>query len=89
MDIHNRKIGGFVSLFRTAIDTPSKRKEESMEEQSGINGISQQRKDAMIHDLILVVKSAMTKVNGREQLWCDIIANSEKQIRRVIESNIK
>jgi len=76
-------------LFRTTIDTPSKRKEESMEDQSGITGISDERKDAMIHDLILVVKSAMSKVNGREQLWCDIIASSEKQIRRVIESNIK
>ena len=60
-----------------------------MEDQSEITGISDSRKDAIIHDLILVVKSAMTKVNNRDQMWCDIIASSEKQIRKVIESNIK
>ena len=76
-------------MFRSAIDTPSKRKEEPMEDQSEITGISDSRKDAIIHDLILVVKSAMTKVNNRDQMWCDIIASSEKQIRKVIESNIK
>jgi hypothetical protein len=95
--IHNRKIGGFVRLFRFAIDTDpnttdARGKEgRTMEEQheTGTVQISDSRRDAMIHDLILVVKSAMVKVNGREQLWCDILASTEKQIRRVVEQNTK
>ena len=74
--IDNRKIGGFVKFFRSAIDTDSnpdddvavvKSKDTSIMEDkfqtiAGSTGISDMRKDALIHDLILVVKSAMSKV---------------------------
>lgn len=84
-------------LFRIAIDSNSpalKGKEKTtMEEQHNTEqdtlNITSARKDAMIHDLILVVKSAMVKVNGREQMWCDILASTEKQIRRVVDENTK
>ena len=98
-----RKIGGFVKLFRSSIDTDPNPDDEMaivrskdrsiMEDQfqtiAGSTGISDARKDAMIHDLILVVKSAMVKVNNRDQMWCDILAKTEKDIRRVVDSTIK
>lgn len=59
------------------------------EKEEYIRRISNERKDALVHDLILVVKSAMTKVNSREQLWCDIINKTEKDIRRVVDQAIK
>jgi len=51
--------------------------------------VSNSMREALIHDLILVVKSAMVKVNSRDQMWCDIIASTEKQVRRVVEEKIK
>jgi hypothetical protein len=101
--IDNRKIGGFVKFFRSAIDTDSnpdddvavvKSKDTSIMEDkfqtiAGSTGISNMRKDALIHDLILVVKSAMTKVNSRDQMWCDILAKTEKDIRRMVDQSIK
>jgi hypothetical protein len=96
-----RKIGGFVRLFRFSIDRDSnpdddvpivKGKEATiMEEMEQIKsgGIPKNQREAMIHDLILVVKSAMAKVNSRDQMWCDIISATEKQIRRVVEQNTK
>ena len=61
-----------------------------MEEKDDYVGrVSDERKDALVHDLILVVKSAMTKVSSREQLWCDIINKTEKDIRRVVDQVIK
>ena len=101
--IDNRKIGGFVKFFRSAIDTDSnpdddvavvKSKDTSIMEDkfqtiAGSTGISDMRKDALIHDLILVVKSAMSKVNNRDQMWCDILAKTEKDIRRLVDQSIK
>jgi hypothetical protein len=92
-----------VKLFRSTIDTDSnpdddvavvRSKDRSIMEDrfqtiSGSTGISDSRKDALIHDLILVVKSAMTKVNSRDQMWCDILAKTEKDIRRVVDETIK
>ncbi len=88
-----------MKLFRMLIDTDSnpdddvpivKGKEKSiMEEKDMFEGVSDSRREALIHDLILVVKSAMTKVNSRDQMWCDILASTEKQIRRVVEQNTK
>lgn len=87
-------------MFRMMIDTDSnpdddvlivKGKDSSVmeEKEEYIRRISNERKDALVHDLILVVKSAMTKVNSREQLWCDIINKTEKDIRRVVDQAIK
>lgn len=89
-----------MKLFRMMIDTDSnpdddvlivKGKDSSVmeEKEEYIRRISNERKDALVHDLILVVKSAMTKVNSREQLWCDIINKTEKDIRRVVDQAIK
>lgn len=47
------------------------------------------RKDMMVHELVRVVKCAMTKVSAREQMWCDIINKAEKDIRRVIDETTK
>lgn len=87
-------------MFRMVIDTVSnpdddvpivRGKDSSVmeEKEEYIRRISDERKDALVHDLILVVKSAMTKVNSREQLWCDIINKTEKDIRRVVDQAIK
>lgn len=89
-----------MKLFRMVIDTVSnpdddvpivRGKDSSVmeEKEEYIRRISDERKDALVHDLILVVKSAMTKVNSREQLWCDIINKTEKDIRRVVDQAIK
>lgn len=92
-----------MKFFRSMIDTDSnpddevaivRSKERSIVEDTfqtiaGSTGISDARKDAMIHDLILVVKSAMVKVNSRDQMWCDILAKTEKDIRRVVDQTIK
>lgn len=92
-----------MKLFRSTIDTDSnpdddvaivRSKDRSIMEDrfhtiAGSTGISDSRKDAMVHDLILVVKSAMVKVNNREQMWCDILAKTEKDIRRVVDQAIK
>lgn len=51
--------------------------------------LSDERRDAMVHDLMLVVKSAMAKVSGREQMWCDILSVTEKHVRRVVEENTR
>ena len=96
-----RKIGGFVRLFRFSIDRDSnpdddapivKGKEATIMEETTedrSDGIPESRREAMIHDLVLVVKSAMAKVNSRDQMWCDIMATTEKHIRRVVEQNTK
>lgn len=97
--IHIRKIGGFVRLFRMTIDSGSnpeddapivKSKESTiMEERKDRDEISPARKDALVHDLVLVVKSAMAKVNSREQLWCDIIAKAESDIKRMVSETVR
>lgn len=87
-------------MFRMTIDTDSNLDDEVsivkgkdstiMEEKNDYVGhVSDERKDALVHDLILVVKSAMTKVSSRDQLWCDIINKTEKDIRRVVDQAIK
>jgi len=88
-----------VKLFRMLIDTDSNPDDDApivkgketviMEEKNMFEGVSDSRKEAMIHDLILVVKSAMTKVNAREQFWCDILAKTENDIRRVVNETIR
>jgi hypothetical protein len=89
-----------VKLFRMTIDTDSNPDDDApivkgkdstvMEEKDDYVGrVSNERKDALVHDLILVVKSAMTKVSSRDQLWCDIINKTEKDIRRVVDQAIK
>ena len=88
-----------MKLFRMLIDTDSnpdddvpivKGKERGiMEEKEMFEGVSDSRREALIHDLILVVKSAMTKVNAREQLWCDILAKTESDIRRIVNTTIR
>lgn len=55
-----------------------------MEEENDMGDMTSSRKEALVHDLILVVKSAMTKVNAREMMWCDILAKVESDIRRVV-----
>ena len=47
------------------------------------------RKDMLVHEVMRVVKCAMTKVSAREQMWCDIISKAEKDIRRVIDETTK
>ena len=89
-----------MKLFRMTIDTDSNPDDEVsivkgkdstiMEEKDDYVGrVSDERKDALVHDLILVVKNAMTKVSSRDQLWCDIINKTEKDIRRVVDQAIK
>ena len=51
--------------------------------------MSDARKDAIVHDLIRIVKSAMSKVSAREQMWCDILDKTEKDIRRTIDETMK
>lgn len=60
-----------------------------MEEEANRTEITDTRKDVMVNDLMLVLKSAMAKVSSRDQMWCDILATSEKHIRRVIDDNIR
>ena len=88
-------------MFRFSIDSNSnpdddvpivKGKDTTIMEErieSRNEAIPDSRREAMIHDLVLVVKSAMAKVNSRDQMWCDIIASTEKHIRRVVEQNTK
>lgn len=87
-------------MFRMTIDTDSnpddevsivKGKDSTImgEKDDYVGRVSDERKDALVHDLILVVKSAMTKVSSRDQLWCDIINKTEKDIRRVVDQAIK
>ena len=89
-----------MKLFRMTIDTDSnpddevsivKGKDSTImgEKDDYVGRVSDERKDALVHDLILVVKSAMTKVSSRDQLWCDIINKTEKDIRRVVDQAIK
>lgn len=92
-----RKIGEFVKLSYYDIDTRSQPRDPDedsrivpskrtgiMEEMGEPIDIGANRKEALIHDLILVMKSAMTKVNEREIMWCDIISKCEKDIRRIV-----
>lgn len=52
-------------------------------------GLTPARQDALVHDLILVVKSAMAKVSARDQMWCDIIAKAEKDIKNMVSEAAK
>ena len=47
------------------------------------------RKEALVHDLISIVKNAMVKVNNRDQMWCDILAKTEKDIRKSVDTLVK
>ena len=47
------------------------------------------KKEMVVHDLVLIVKYAMTKVSERELMWCDIINKVEKDIRKVIDETAK
>jgi hypothetical protein len=89
-----------VRLFRMTIDSDPnpdddvpivKSKDHTImeEEEEQSAPISDTRKEALVHDLILIVKNAMTKVNSREQLWCDILSKTEKDIRRTVDTLIK
>lgn len=99
LDLYIWKIGGFVKLFRMLIDTDSNPDDNArivrskdrtiMEENKPEFSMSDARKDAMVHDLIRIVKSAMTKVSAREQMWCDILDKTEKDIRRTIDETMK
>ena len=72
-------------MLRTTIDTCPNTGRVLMEKKEQLEGITNSRKDALVHDLILVVKSAMAKVNARDQMWCDILAKTESDIRRVVD----
>jgi hypothetical protein len=76
-------------LIRTTIDTCPNTGRVLMEEKEHLESIPKSRKDALVHDLILVVKSAMAKVNARDQMWCDILAKTESDIRRVVDEAIR
>jgi hypothetical protein len=93
-----RKIGEFVKLSYYHIDTRSQPRDPDedsrivpskragiMEEIDTPLSMGGNRREALVHDLILVMKSAMTKVNSREILWCDIIDKCEKEIRRIVD----
>lgn len=99
LDLYIWKIGGFVKLLRMLIDTDSNPDDNArivrskdrtiMEENKPEFSMSDTRKDAIVHDLIRIVKSAMSKVSAREQMWCDILDKTEKDIRRTIDETMK
>lgn len=99
LDLYIWKIGGFVKLLRMLIDTDSNPDDNArivrskdrtiMEENKPEFSMSDARKDAIVHDLIRIVKSAMSKVSAREQMWCDILDKTEKDIRRTIDETMK
>ena len=98
LDFYIWKIGGFVKLLRMLIDTDSNPDDNArivrskdrtiMEENKPEFSMSDARKDAIVHDLIRIVKSAMSKVSAREQMWCDILDKTEKDIRRTIDETM-
>ena len=98
LDLYIWKIGGFVKLLRMLIDTDSNPDDNArivrskdrtiMEENKPEFSMSDARKDAIVHDLIRIVKSAMSKVSAREQMWCDILDKTEKDIRRTIDETM-
>ena len=90
-------------LFRLAIDSDSNTKRDqqvvSMEEHEKMETgqedntdpirMDDSRKEALVHDLISIVKNAMVKVNNRDQMWCDILAKTEKDIRKSVDTLVK
>lgn len=90
-------------LFRFAIDSDSNTKSDqqvvSMEEHEKMETgqennadpirMDDSRKEALVHDLISIVKNAMVKVNNRDQMWCDILAKTEKDIRKSVDTLVK
>jgi hypothetical protein len=64
-------------------------KERVLQEENIITPLTDTRRDILVHDLILIAKVAMTKVSARDQLWCDILAKLEKDIRRVVDETVK
>lgn len=71
------KVGSSADRSRTNMEGQEQEGDQKL-------NLSEGRQDALVHDMILVVKNAMTKVSAREQLWCDIINKSEKDIRRIV-----
>lgn len=90
-------------MFRFAIDSDSNTKSDqqvvSMEEHEKMETgqedntdpirMDDSRKEALVHDLISIVKNAMVKVNNRDQMWCDILAKTEKDIRKSVDTLVK